>query len=115
MQNENVAIAEAYYKAWGEKNVEKMEQYLHQDVQLIGPIANLKGKAMVVEALKRGGPHTVNIRAKFGSGNQTMLALDMSFLDPIGNLRSAVLMTFKEGLIAKIELFFDPRIFDKIL
>lgn len=113
MENDNVAIAEAYYKAWGENNVEKMGQYLHPEVEVISPLNILKGKAMVLEVLRKGGPQSVKTRAKFSSGNQVMLAIDMGF--SFGILHSAVLMTFQEGLIAKSELFFDPRIFDQKL
>lgn len=111
MENDNVAIAEAYYKAWEDKNVEKMGGYLQPDVLLISPLNILKGKEQVLEVLKKGGPQNITIRAKFSSGNQVMLAFDMTFSDFAENLRCAVLMTFKDGLIAHSELFFDPRIF----
>jgi hypothetical protein len=56
---------------------------------------------------------SITIRAKFGSGDEVMLAYDFDFLAPINILHAAVLMQFREGLIAKIELFFDGRPFDK--
>ena len=42
-----------------------------------------------------------------------MLAYDVDFPAPIGNIPSAVLLNLEEGLISKIELFFDARPFDK--
>jgi hypothetical protein len=55
------------------------------------------------------------VRAKFGSDDQKMLADDVDFDEPIGICRTAVLMTFKNGLIASIELFYDARPFEKNL
>lgn len=111
MHENHVAIAEAYYTAWGEKNVAGMEKFLHPDVRFISPLAETMGKEVVLGALKRGSAffRTLTIRAKFGSGDQAMLVIDLDFPDPVGNVRTAVLMTFLEGLIAKIELFFDAR------
>jgi ketosteroid isomerase-like protein len=110
---DNVAIAETYYKAWGEKDVARMEKFLHPSVQLITPLEEtvVLGKEAILEKLKKGAPHfkTLTIRAKFGSGNQTMLVIDLDFPAPIGNLRTTSLMTFQEGLITRIELFFDTK------
>ena len=116
---DNVAIAEAYYKAWGEKDFARMEKLLHPNVQLITPLEEsaVLGKEAILEKLKKGAVlfKTLKIRAKFGSGNQTMLAIDIDFPAPLGNLRNfgnlrtASLMTFQEGLITKIELFFDTK------
>ena len=109
----NVASAEDYYKAMSDKNVSGMAQYLHPDVQLVGPLDALTGKEAVLEAAKRffNFIKSINVRAKLGSGDQVMLAYDMDFGEPVGNCRSAVWMTFKDGLIARSELFFDARPF----
>ena len=53
------------------------------------------------------------MHAKFGSEDQAMLTYDMDFAEPIGVCRAAALMTFKDGLIARSELFFDARPFGK--
>jgi hypothetical protein len=37
----------------------------------------------------------------------------MDFAEPIGVCRAAALMTFKDGLIVRNEIFFDPRPFVK--
>ena len=85
---DNIAIAEAYYTAWGEKDIARMEQFLHPDAQLITPLekAVVLGKEAILEKLKKGATlfKTLTIRAKFGSGNQTMLVIDMDFPAPIG-------------------------------
>jgi hypothetical protein len=42
-----------------------------------------------------------------------MLTYDAEFGEPIGICRTAVLMTFKDQLIERLELFFDARPFEK--
>jgi hypothetical protein len=44
-----------------------------------------------------------------------MVAYDVDFGEPIGICRSAVMMTFNDGLITRIELFYDARPFEKNL
>ena len=110
---DNVAIAETYYKAWGEKDFDRMEKVLDPHVQLITPLEEtvVLGKEAILEKLKKGAAFfkDLTIRAKFGSGNQTMLVIDLDFPFPIGKMRSASLMTFQKGLITSIELFFDTK------
>lgn len=115
MSKNNVAIIEAYYKAVGEKNVEGIDKYLHSDVQFIAPLAKMVGKEAVLEATKKFTSlfKTLKIRAKCGSQDQAMVVYDLDCSAPIGNLSAAVLMTFQEGLIIKIELFYDARPFEK--
>jgi predicted nuclease of restriction endonuclease-like (RecB) superfamily len=107
-------IAE-YYKAMGQRDFEKLEKLLSSDVQFIGPLAKLKGKEAVIEATKRFTSlfKALNVRAKFGSNNQAMVVYDLDCPEPIGLFSSSALMTFESGLIAKIELFYDARPFDK--
>lgn len=109
----NVEIAEAYYTAWGEKDVSRMEKFLHPDAQLITPLEEtaVLGKEAILEKLKKGATFfkALTIRSKFGAGDQSMLVIDLDFPAPAGNLRSASLMTFQEGLITRIELFFDTQ------
>ncbi len=90
-----------------------MEACLDDDVSLIGPLSSFEGKASVVEAAQglRRVLEGIEIRAKFQAGSQIMLAYDFFFPAPIGKLRSAVLMDFKEKRIVKIELFFDTKPF----
>lgn len=115
MNQNNIAIAEAYYTAMGEKNVAAMEKYLHPNVRAIGPLGEMIGKEAVLEAVKKLiiPLKTLKIRAKFGSGDQVMLALDLDFIEPIGNLPSAVLLNLQHGFITNTELFFDARRFEK--
>jgi ketosteroid isomerase-like protein len=112
---QNVTTAEAYYKAWSEKDIARMRSYLHPEVQFLSPVAQLSGREAVLEAAARPLPilQGIDMRARFGAADQVMLAFDLRLAEPIGVVRSAVLMTFKDGLIARNELFFDARPFEK--
>ena len=110
----NLAIAEAYYNHMLKKNFDAMEQCLHPDVHFISPLAEMSGRGDVAKSARNLSNilASIEIRAKFSSGNQIMFAYDFMFPQPIGKLRSAVLMEFKDNLISKIELFFDGSLFE---
>lgn len=115
MSQTNVEIAESYYRAMEEKNMVQLEKYLHPDVTFIGPLAEVKGKEAVFEAAKGFSSFLkkMTVRAKFGSDTQAMLAYDMECPEPIGTFRAATLMTLDNGLITKLELFYDARLFER--
>lgn len=111
----NLILAEAYYDHMLKKNFDDMEKCLHPDIQFTGPLSEMSGRTAVVEAAKGLSAilENIEIRAKFCSENQVMLAYDFKFLEPICLLRAAVLMEFKDLLISKIELFFDSKPFNQ--
>lgn len=114
MSQNHVSLAEAYYREVGKKNVAVLENYLHPDVQFIGPLAKMTGRENVLEATKNFVAlfKTLKIRSKFGSEDQAIVVYDLEFPPPIGFISSVSLMTFKEELVAKIELFYDARPFE---
>ena len=75
----------------------------------------MEGKEAVLEATKRFITlfKTLKVRAKAGLGEQAIVVYDLECPAPIGLFSTAVLMTFQEGLILKIELFYDARPFEK--
>lgn len=111
----NVASAEAYYKALNDEDLAGMERRLHPDVQLVTPMEELKRKTAVLEAAKRLLPliKSIEVHAKFESADQAMLTYNMNFGEPIGICHAAALMTFKDALIVRNEIFFDTRPFGK--
>lgn len=112
---DTLTIAESYYNAMLEKDFDKMASHLHNNVHFIGPLAQMSGKDAVVTAAKNFGAilQDIQIRARFASGNQIMFAYDMTLPAPISKFRAAVLMEFMDGLISKIELFYDARPFEE--
>lgn len=113
--NEYLKSGESYYKAMLAKDFDKMASFLHEEVVFIGPLAEMKGKESVVVAAKNLSQilKDIEFRSRFSSGKQIMFAYDFLFPEPIGKLRSAVLMEFTDQLISKIELFYDGRPFEK--
>jgi len=113
MTQSNAAFAESYYRAMNDKDVPGMARHLHPDIRLVTPMEDLTGKDAVLEAARRllGFLKSVEVHAKFGSEDQAMLAYSMHFAEPAGVCRAAALMTFKDGLIVRNELFFDARPF----
>ena len=109
----NISIAQAYYKAMAEKNNAEVEKYLHPDVCVISPFGETIGKEKVFEAAKKFMHmfKVINIRAQCGAENFVLLAYDLlEFGNSMNTLRAAALMTFKDGLIIRNELFFDTRL-----
>lgn len=112
MSKENLAIAENYYAAMKRKDIETMEALISPTIRFVGPLAELEGKTAVLRAIQGflSAFETLSIRSKFHSDGEVMLAMDTVFPAPIGNLRTASLLSIQNGLIQKIELFYDSRI-----
>ena len=111
-----MTIAESYYKAMNDKDLEGMSKYLHSDIQFITPLMKMSGKEEVLASAKShffSLFNTLQIRAKFSSLDQAMLVYDLGCNPPIGTIRVAALLTLKNDLIVRIELFFDARSFEK--
>jgi ketosteroid isomerase-like protein len=116
--NKNIlASAEAYLQAWHRKDISEIAKHLHPDVSFIGPMTQVTGKEPVLESSKKIFRllQKLNVRSIFSSGDQVMAAYDFVCAEPIGVCRTAELLTFKDGLISGIELFFDARPFEKLM
>lgn len=109
MNTNTVALAEEYYTMVGEKNAEGIKRFLHPDVELTGPLANLKGKEAVFEATSNfmNMIKSLKIRAKFGAGEQAMIVYDNNIPGIDDSFSGASFLNFREGLIVRIELFYD--------
>jgi hypothetical protein len=111
MSDKNLHTALAYYQAMNDKNLDEVAKYLHPEVTLLSPLAEVLGKEAALQAAKGfcSFMKKITIRAQLSSQDQVMLAFDIDFPAPIGAVRSAVLMSFKNGLISRNEMFYDPR------
>ena len=115
MSEKNIASAVAYYQAMGNKDLSAIEKYLHPDVRLISPMADIRGKDAVLNAVKHflAVFNKLTIRAQFGAGDQAMMVYNLDCPAPFGIVRGAALLTFQGGLIIGYELFYDARPFEK--
>ena len=107
MTDKNLASAVAYYAAMNSKDLSTIEKYLHPDVRLISPLAEVIGKENVLNSVKHFLDvfNTLTVRAKCSNADHVMLAYDLHCDAPFGLVRGAVLLTFKDGLIIQYELF----------
>lgn len=113
METNNVARAEAYYTLVGQKNAEGIKNYLHPDVELYGPLSTEKGREAVIKATSSfmNAFKSLAIRAKFGAGDQAMIVYDVDIPGIATDFPGASLLSFHDGLIVRIELFFDASSF----
>ena len=112
MEMNYAARAEEYYKLVGEKD-EKFTKFLHPNVEFYGPLAALKGKAAVIDATTNfmKAFTSLEIRAKFGAVDQAMVVYHTEIPGIAKDFPSASLLTFIDGLIVRIELFYDASRF----
>ena len=105
------AKAVAYYTALGNKDIEAVKECLHPEVQFTDPKEKVIGREAVLKAAKGFTAifKTLTIRAKFGSEDQAMIVYDVDIPAMGKNLHAASLLSFREGLISKIELIYDSR------
>ncbi len=112
--NKSMAIAEQYYRALASKDIVTASQFLHPEVKLISPLAEIETKPVVIKALEGflAALERLEIRivSKL-SDDQTILFLNPYFHQPIGKLRTAALITLENDLIKEIELFYDAKSF----
>lgn len=114
MSQDNLSIAENYYKALGEKDTHLAEKFLHPKVQCIGPLTKIMGKENVSEANKKFISlfTTLKVRSSFASRDQAMIVYDLLCPLPVDAFSAVALLTLKDNLISQIELFYDPRPFE---
>ncbi len=103
------ALGVAYYTALGKKNIEAVKECLHPDVQFMDPQEKVIGREAVLKAAQRFTNifTTLTIRAQFGAKDQAMIVYDVVIPGFDKNLRAASLLSFRDGLISTIELFYD--------
>lgn len=116
METTTMSLAEAYYTLVGQKNVEGIKKYLHANAELHGPMARLEGSEAIMKATSNfmNTFNSLTIRSKFGSKDQAMIVYDVDIRGIDKKFPGASLLSFQDGLIIKIELFYDSsRIVEK--
>ncbi len=111
MKTDTQAIGVAYYTALGEKNMEAVKKYLHPDIQFTDPQEKVIGREAVLKAAEgfTGIFKSLTIHAKFGSEDQAMIVYEVEIPGLPKKFQAASLLSFQDGLIAKIELFYDSK------
>lgn len=113
MSTNHIAIGEAYYTAMGAKDITSLVKYIHPEIKFVGPFGESEGKEAFLKSAEgfMQAFKKLTIRTACGEGDQAMLVYDVECPSPIGNIRSAALMNFRNELICRIELFFDAHPF----
>lgn len=108
------AVAVGYYLALSAKDMKGVEKHIHPDIEFIAPLARVTGKKAMLEGVQNFMSffNQLTIRAKFCTGDQAMIVYEVDCPKPVGNLPSAALIEVKEGLIRKLELFYDASPFN---
>lgn len=111
MKTDTKTAAVAYYTALGEKNIEKVKNCLHPDIEFTDPQETVIGRESVLKAAQGFTRifKTLTIRTQFGSENQAMIVYEVEIYGLPKKLQAASLLSFEEGLISKIELFYDTQ------
>ncbi len=116
MTQTNIETAKSYYESFNRKDLSRLQSYLHPDVHYVAPMGTLSGRSAVAEAASRLFTilKQITIRAEFDSANDIVLIYDLYYGDKGEICRTASMMHFTDGLISRIELFYDARPFGNL-
>jgi hypothetical protein len=107
------SLVEAYTRAWSKRDLTAILACMSPDVDFRSANANSHGREAYAAATARFLPlvDRVDVRAMLADGDRAMIAYDFVCVQPIGTSSVAELLTFKNGLIASSEIFFDTAPF----
>ena len=114
MLDPNMETAIRYYQWIVLKDVLKIETVLHANVTLNTPMGSCIGKENVLNAVEKYSQIVKKIEIKEKMSRENKVMLVYTLLSDVGETQTAVLLTFVDYLIFKIELFYDPQPFLKI-
>lgn len=109
MKINHMSTGEEYYTLIGKKDIEGIMRFLHSEVELLGPFAHLKGREPVVLATENfmKSFKTLRILSKFGNEDQAMIVYETDIPGIADQFPGASLLNFRDGLIIRIQLFYD--------
>ena len=99
--NKNIlATADAYLRAWNEKDLARIAKHLHPDVTFQGPMNQITGREAFLESTKRIFRllQGLKVRSKFSAGHEVTAAYDFICLETYR------IVPYR-SLISQIELF----------
>ena len=107
----NLDVVLSYYADINNKNPDAAATKLADNVSIVSPLDEKHGKEAVFAALQGfcSVIDRVEIRSSMANEDQALLAYNIFFQEPIGLLTAGGLIDLQDGLITRIELFFDPR------
>jgi hypothetical protein len=114
---ENLKLVALYLAAWRKKDLNGIAEHLHPNVHFKAPLSEVTGKDAVLNAAQRIFPFLIDygIRSTFASDDQAVAIYDFICAEPIGTSPTAELLTLRGRQVIDIQLFFDPRPFEKLV
>lgn len=103
-----------YLEAWATKDLDRIAERLHPDVQFKGPMREMRGRDEVLASSKSIFQllDRFEVRDRFVDGDRAIFVYDFVCRAPIGVCPTAELVRFEDGLIREITLFYDARPFE---
>jgi len=104
-----LALAIAFTNAWTRHDLETAASYVAEDVEFDGPIAgHTTGIDAYMQGLSAFAPVVTGMQiiAAFGDDTRALIMYDLATA-PFGTLRTAELLTVKDGKIQADKLTFD--------
>lgn len=116
MSTNYASRGEEYYRLVGAKDIEGIKKYLDPDVEFYGPLATLKGREAVLVANTHfmNSFNSLTVQAKFGQGDQAMVVYHVDIPGISKEFPGAAMLTFRDGLIVRIQLFYDGTPFAEL-
>lgn len=113
---ENLELGLAFFKAFAEKDLNKVAQYVDPNIHFLHPLMETKGKDTYLKHIEQVMKlfTTFTVREKFEAGNQAIIVHELHCPPPVGIIKAVALFTFKNKLITRFEVFFDPRSIEAI-
>ena len=108
--SDTMNLGEVYYQALQNKDIDAVGRLIHDDVVLSGPMMDdLHGREAFLEGCKQWFSMLIKIvsHEQFAAGDQAVFIKEVHYPEPIGMVRTADMMTFRDGLLIKAELFYD--------
>ncbi len=111
MHKNKIEHVQEYYKTGLRKDFVEMAKYLHPEVVFRAPLAKLDGQEAFVEAAKGffGFLQSIEFRTAMEEDDKVMMTYHAFFPEPVGKFPTAIYVSFKDGLMKEVELYYDPR------
>lgn len=111
MNNCNLSVARQYYAWVVKKDISNISRILHEEIEFIGPMSSLRGKAAVFAAIAGYANlvQDIDIIDEYAKNDKVLLTYLLLFQNK--RSRAAVQLTFEDHKIRKLELYYDPTPF----
>ena len=110
---DNLDLAKKFYQAWNEKDFATVRSLVADDYHFKGSIDEFHSADEAFAAFEKIAPliNGIELTSIFGSGDQVAAYYIFACAQPVGNVPTAELLTFKDGKVVDSRIFYDARSF----